>query len=101
MEAKSTHFAPLLFILAFLFLQAHSLSPDGQALLSLLSTADPYYKESSPILSSWNHATPTPCSWQGVTCSPQERVISLSLPNTFLNLSSLPSSLSSDRKSVV
>jgi hypothetical protein len=32
----------------------------------------------------------TPCSWQGVTCSPQSRVVSLSLPDTFLNLSSLP-----------
>ncbi|KAG8369269.1 hypothetical protein BUALT_Bualt15G0133900 [Buddleja alternifolia] len=74
----------------------NSLSPDGQALLSLLSVsssaADPY---SSPILSSWNPSNPTPCSWQGITCSPQQRVISLSIPNTFLNLSSIPSHISS------
>ncbi|ONM12155.1 hypothetical protein ZEAMMB73_Zm00001d001840 [Zea mays] len=35
----------------------------------------------------------TPFSWQGVTCSPQSRVVSLSLPDTFLNLSSLSPSL--------
>ncbi|CBI29365.3 unnamed protein product, partial [Vitis vinifera] len=72
-----------------------SLSPDGQALLSLLAAADPSSKSSSAVLSSWNPSSSTPCAWQGITCSPQDRVISLSLPNTFLNLSSLPSQLSS------
>ncbi|XP_062023465.1 LRR receptor-like serine/threonine-protein kinase RGI5 [Rosa rugosa] len=67
-----------------------SLSPDGQALLSLLPA-----KQSSSVLSSWNPSSQTPCSWQGITCSPQNRVISLSLPNVFLNLSSLPPQLSS------
>ncbi|CAI9763933.1 unnamed protein product [Fraxinus pennsylvanica] len=81
--------------LSFRTLLVNSLSPDGEALLSLLSAADPYYKKLSPILSSWNPSSLTPCSWQGITCSPQERVISLSLPNTFLNLSSLPLELSS------
>ncbi|KAF2291084.1 hypothetical protein GH714_019750 [Hevea brasiliensis] len=57
--------------------------------------ADPSAKASSSVLSSWNPSSLTPCSWQGITCSPQNRVISLSLPNTFLNLSSLPSELSS------
>ncbi|KAJ8770095.1 hypothetical protein K2173_011177 [Erythroxylum novogranatense] len=72
-----------------------SLSPDGQALLSLLSATDPSAKSSSSILSSWDPSSLTPCSWEGITCSAQSRVISLSLPNTFLNLSSLPSQLSS------
>ncbi|KAL0322847.1 UNVERIFIED_CONTAM: putative LRR receptor-like serine/threonine-protein kinase [Sesamum angustifolium] len=81
--------------LSFTALEVECLSSDGQALLSLLSAADPYYKKSSPVLSSWNPSNPTPCSWQGITCSPQERVISLSIPDTFLNLSSLPSDLSS------
>ncbi|XP_042494020.1 LRR receptor-like serine/threonine-protein kinase RGI5 [Macadamia integrifolia] len=71
-----------------------SLSPDGKALLSLLTSADAASISSSSILSSWNPSHSTPCSWQGVTCSPQDRVISLSLPNTFLNLSSLPPQLS-------
>ncbi|KAG2663011.1 hypothetical protein I3760_16G007600 [Carya illinoinensis] len=64
-----------------------------QALLSLLSAADPSAKASSYILSSWNPLSPTPCTWQGITCSPQNRVISLSLPDTFLNLSSQPPQL--------
>ncbi|CAL9771747.1 unnamed protein product [Musa acuminata subsp. burmannicoides] len=70
-----------------------SLSPDGKALLSLLAAAS---TSSSPgLLPSWDSSHPTPCSWQGVTCSPQGRVISLSLPNTFLNLTSIPPELSS------
>ncbi|XP_066378281.1 LRR receptor-like serine/threonine-protein kinase RGI5 [Miscanthus floridulus] len=64
---------------------AAALSPDGKALLSLLPGGAP-----SPVLPSWDPKAATPCSWQGVTCSPQSRVVSLSLPNTFLNLSSLP-----------
>lgn len=64
---------------------AAALSPDGKALLSLLPGAAP-----SPVLPSWDPRAATPCSWQGVTCSPQSRVVSLSLPDTFLNLSSLP-----------
>ncbi|KAI3465426.1 hypothetical protein Pfo_022089 [Paulownia fortunei] len=101
METKTSHFAPFFFMfflwfsLSFRALEVSSLSSDGQTLLSLLSAADPYYKKSSSVLSSWNPSSSTPCSWQGITCSPQERVISLSIPNTFLNLSSLPSELSS------
>ncbi|XP_066342258.1 LRR receptor-like serine/threonine-protein kinase RGI5 [Miscanthus floridulus] len=64
---------------------AAALSPDGKALLSLLPGGAP-----SPVLPSWDPKAATPCSWQGVTCSPQSQVVSLSLPNTFLNLSSLP-----------
>ncbi|GMN60556.1 hypothetical protein TIFTF001_029644 [Ficus carica] len=71
------------------------LSSDGEALLSLLSAADPSAKEPSSVLSSWSPTSSTPCSWQGITCSPQSKVISLSLPNVFLNLSSLPPQLSS------
>ncbi|CAL9061201.1 unnamed protein product, partial [Musa banksii] len=51
---------------------------------------------SSPgLLPSWDPSRPTPYSWQGVVCSPQSRVISLSLPNTFLNLTTIPPELSS------
>ncbi|CAN6686358.1 unnamed protein product [Malus baccata var. baccata] len=66
-----------------------SLSSDGQALLSLLP------EKQYSVLSSWDSSSETPCSWQGITCSPQNRVLSLSLPNIFLNLSSLPPHLSS------
>ncbi|KAL5975501.1 hypothetical protein ACLOJK_019823 [Asimina triloba] len=89
-ETAATISLLLIFSLATL---AFSLSPDGQALLSLLAAAD----VSSPasLLPSWNPSHPTPCQWQGVTCSPDGRVISLSLPHTFLNLTSLPPHLSS------
>lgn len=72
-----------------------SLSSDGQALLTLLSESDSYSKSRSSVLSSWNPSSETPCSWQGITCSPENRVISVSIPNTFLNLSSLPAQISS------
>ncbi|XP_028551927.1 probable LRR receptor-like serine/threonine-protein kinase At1g34110 isoform X2 [Dendrobium catenatum] len=73
----------------FFFIPSSSLSPDGEALLSLLPSLP------SPLLPSWSPSSSNPCSWQGITCSPSSKVISLSLPNTFLNLTSLPSSLSS------
>uniref|UniRef100_M8B9M9 non-specific serine/threonine protein kinase n=1 Tax=Aegilops tauschii TaxID=37682 RepID=M8B9M9_AEGTA len=78
-----------LLVTALVLRPAAALSPDGQALLSLLPTAP------SPVLPSWDPSAATPCSWQGVTCSPQSRVVSLSLPNTFLNLSTLPPPLAS------
>ncbi|KAE8668481.1 putative LRR receptor-like serine/threonine-protein kinase [Hibiscus syriacus] len=88
-----THLLFYLFLFRTVFVA--SLSPDGEALLSLLSAADPSAKASSSVLSSWNPKSPTPCFWKGITCSPQDRVISLSLPDAFLNLSSLPPQLSS------
>ncbi|CAL5048439.1 unnamed protein product [Urochloa decumbens] len=75
-------------IFAAAALPAAALSPDGKALLSLLPGGAP-----SPVLPSWDPKSSTPCSWQGVTCSPSSRVVSLSLPNTFLNLTSLPPTL--------
>ncbi|KAJ7973994.1 LRR receptor-like kinase [Quillaja saponaria] len=91
-------FFPLLFFFSMTMTNTvlvTSLSPDGHALLSLLSAGGPSAESSSSVLSTWNSSSQTPCSWKGITCSPQDRVISLSLPDTFLNLSSLPSQLSS------
>ncbi|KAF8648370.1 hypothetical protein HU200_064956 [Digitaria exilis] len=82
--------AALVIVLSVVAPPAAALSPDGKALLSLLPGAAP-----SPLLPSWDPKSSTPCSWQGVTCSPQSRVVSLSLPNTFLNLTSLPPPLAS------
>ncbi|XP_078431726.1 uncharacterized protein LOC144703434 [Wolffia australiana] len=70
-------------LLSLLSFSIAGLSPDGQALLSL----------SLPL--SWNPDDASPCAWRGVACSPDGHVTSLSLPSTFLNLSSLPASLSS------
>ncbi|GAY39716.1 hypothetical protein CUMW_046600 [Citrus unshiu] len=92
---KTLLFFSFLFLLTMSNTFVSSLSPDGEALLSLISAAGPSAKASSSILSSWNPSNLIPCSWQGITCSPQNRVISLSLPNTFLNLSALPPQLSS------
>ncbi|KAF2548322.1 hypothetical protein F2Q70_00022276 [Brassica cretica] len=71
-----------------------SLSSDGQALLSLKRQS---LSSSSSLFSSWDPQDKTPCSWYGITCSADNRVISVSIPDTFLNLSSIPdlSSLSS------
>lgn len=58
---------------------------------------DPLY-----VLANWNYSDQTPCSWNGVSCSPiaastnytEYRVTSLSLPNSQL-LGSIPSDLGS------
>ncbi|KAM1456849.1 hypothetical protein ACFX13_034945 [Malus domestica] len=93
MVQNTTHllfsFRLLIFITMTKISLITSLSSDGQALLSLLP------EKQYSVLSSWDSSSETPCSWQGITCSPQNRVISLSLPNIFLNLSSLPPHLSS------
>ncbi|CAN6442252.1 unnamed protein product [Victoria cruziana] len=88
----TTTFFPLMFLFFFCFLPTitTSLSPDGRALLSLLPTA----QLSDPVLTSWNPSQPTPCSWQGVTCSLDDRVTSLSIPSTFLN-ATIPTQLAS------
>ncbi|XP_042376613.1 LRR receptor-like serine/threonine-protein kinase RGI5 [Zingiber officinale] len=73
----------------FAFLTA-GLSPDGKALLALLPAGASHGWEPLP---SWNPSDPTPCAWRGVSCTPDGRVISLSLAHTFLNLTSLPPEL--------
>ncbi|KAK4354638.1 hypothetical protein RND71_026832 [Anisodus tanguticus] len=77
--------------------RALGISSQKSGSLVLPGPNDPYAKSSSSsfVLSSWNASSSTPCSWQGIYCSPQQRVISVSLPNIFLNLSYLPSELSS------
>ncbi|KAG6538838.1 hypothetical protein ZIOFF_003989 [Zingiber officinale] len=69
---------------------ASSLSPDERALVSLLVARSTSAGSPAP---SWNPSDPTPCSWSGVTCSPQGRVTSLSLADTFLNLTAIPPEL--------
>ncbi|CAN1220849.1 LRR receptor-like serine/threonine-protein kinase RGI5 [Linum grandiflorum] len=76
----------LVLIPVLLIVTVSSLSPEGEALLPLLSSSS-----SLP----WNLSDQTPCSWKGITCSSDKRVISLSLPDTFLNLTSIPSLISS------
>lgn len=69
---------------------AIGLNSDGTFLLSFK-----YSVLSDPLssLDSWNYLDPTPCSWNGVTCSDDDsRVVTLALPNSQL-LGSIPPDL--------
>uniref|UniRef100_A0A0E0QN58 Leucine-rich repeat-containing N-terminal plant-type domain-containing protein n=2 Tax=Oryza TaxID=4527 RepID=A0A0E0QN58_ORYRU len=61
---------------------------DGKALLPLLPAAAP-----SPVLPSWDPTAATPCSWVGVTCSPQSRVSLSWLPPQLRNLDRFDSNI--------
>ncbi|KHN19832.1 Putative LRR receptor-like serine/threonine-protein kinase [Glycine soja] len=71
--------------------QCCALSRDGVLLLSFKYAVlnDPLY-----ALANWNYSDETPCSWNGVSCSTENRVTSLFLPNSQL-LGSVPSDLGS------
>ncbi|XVE87062.1 hypothetical protein DITRI_Ditri18aG0086000 [Diplodiscus trichospermus] len=86
----------IVFIVAFIVVQAWGLNTDGILLLSFkyLILSDPLN-----VLQSWNYNDQTPCSWNGVTCGApagnskdSSRVTGLSLPNCQL-LGSIPSDL--------
>nr|QAS62456.1 LRR receptor-like kinase family protein [Sedum alfredii] len=97
-HALPTLFCFLMILTATSVVPVTSLSSDGLALLSLIQSNPQSSESQSPsssVLSTWNPSSSDPCSWKGVTCSAQNRVISLSISNTFLNLSSLPTTLSS------
>ncbi|KAF9621933.1 hypothetical protein IFM89_029153 [Coptis chinensis] len=70
-----------------------ALNPDGVLLLSFKNSvlSDPF-----SMLQNWNYNDETPCSWNGVLCTPVHtewsRVISLVLPNNQLS-GSIPSEL--------
>ena len=83
-------FLPLLFFLIILHVNpCFGLNKDGTLLLSLKYSVsnDPLF-----VFQSWNYSDNTPCSWKGVQCdvisvsynSSQNRVVSLSLPNSHL-----------------
>ncbi|KAG4930683.1 hypothetical protein GLYMA_17G167600v4 [Glycine max] len=71
--------------------QCCALSRDGVLLLSFKYAVlnDPLY-----VLANWNYSDETPCSWNGVSCSNENRVTSLLLPNSQF-LGSVPSDLGS------
>ncbi|KAL2903622.1 Receptor protein kinase-like protein ZAR1 [Bienertia sinuspersici] len=64
----------------------HSLTPDGLALLSLMSAVD-NSSSSSAVFSDWDENDPDPCGWTGVSCDrnssstpdPPPRVVGISL----------------------
>ncbi|CAL0312829.1 unnamed protein product [Lupinus luteus] len=87
------HFLLLLLPFLLTFNLSYALTKDGVLLLSFKYAvlSDPNY-----VLSNWNYNDTTPCSWNGVVCSPiltstntTPRVTSLSLPNSHL-IGSIP-----------
>ncbi|CAN8328279.1 unnamed protein product [Cochlearia groenlandica] len=89
MELISTVFF-FFFLLCFVF-GSYGLNSDGLVLMSFKSSVilDPLF-----MLHSWNHKHETPCSWRGVSCNNDSKVLTLSLPNSQL-LGSIPSDLGS------
>ncbi|KAL0726198.1 hypothetical protein Bca4012_022291 [Brassica carinata] len=96
MQLFSTLF--FLFLLCFV-LGSSGLNSDGLLLMNFKSSVlvDPL-----SLLQTWNHSHETPCSWRGVSCNNDSKVVNLSLPNSRLlgsihsDLGSLPSLQSLD-----
>lgn len=90
---KMTSFLSHLFfpfiILSLQFNQLVSLNSDGTFLLSLKYSI---LNDPLSVLTSWDYLDQTPCLWNGVVCSPDQRVITLALPGNQL-LGSIPSDL--------
>ncbi|XP_021750756.1 probable LRR receptor-like serine/threonine-protein kinase At4g37250 [Chenopodium quinoa] len=84
-------FSSLLFaiILSLQLDQLISLNTDGTFLLSLKYSI---LNDPLSVLDSWDYLDETPCTWSGVVCTPDQRVITLALPNSQL-LGSIPSDL--------
>ncbi|CAK8571014.1 unnamed protein product [Lathyrus sativus] len=82
-------------IITLLFLSiplTSSLSSDGLSLLALKAAID---VDPTGILNSWSDSVPTPCNWEGVSCTTtndQDRVTQLTLPSKSLS-GYLPSEL--------
>ncbi|ESQ53363.1 hypothetical protein EUTSA_v10024484mg [Eutrema salsugineum] len=86
MEIVSAFFFFFCFVLG-----STGLNSDGLHLMSFKSSVlvDPL-----SLLQTWNHSHQTPCSWSGVSCNNDSKVVTLSLPNSQL-LGSIPSDLGS------
>jgi hypothetical protein len=85
------HLAVLLLLLA----AADALTPDGSALLAFKAAV---LRDPDGVLTNWDAGDADPCAWNGVACSADRRVVSLSLPRKRLVAAlpaapALPSSL--------
>nr|BAF01034.1 hypothetical protein [Arabidopsis thaliana] len=81
-------FLILCFILTHFFAIATSLNDQGLALLSFKQSIQ---NQSDSVFTNWNSSDSNPCSWQGVTCNYDMRVVSIRLPNKRLSGSLDPS----------
>ncbi|CAE6004105.1 unnamed protein product [Arabidopsis arenosa] len=81
--------SPIFFFFSSLFLVSSALNSDGVLLMSFKYSVllDPL-----SLLQSWNYDHDNPCSWRGVLCNNDSRVVTLSLPNSNL-VGSIPSDL--------
>ncbi|KAL1190463.1 putative LRR receptor-like serine/threonine-protein kinase [Cardamine amara subsp. amara] len=81
----------LLFFFLCSVLSSSGLNSDGLVLMKLKSSVlvDPL-----SLLQTWSYNNDTPCSWRGVSCNNDSKIVTLSLPNSQL-LGSIPSDLDS------
>ncbi|CAH2065743.1 unnamed protein product [Thlaspi arvense] len=84
--------AQLFFILCFILTHfipiATSLNDQGLALLSFKQSLQ---NQKDSVFSNWNSSDSNPCSWQGITCNDDLRVVSVRLPSKGLSGSLNPS----------
>ncbi|KAL1192375.1 putative inactive leucine-rich repeat receptor-like protein kinase [Cardamine amara subsp. amara] len=81
-------FLILCFILTHFFAIATSLNDQGLALLSFKQSL---LNQNDSVFTNWNFSDSNPCSWLGITCNADLRVISIRLPNKRLSGSLHPS----------
>lgn len=81
-------FLILCFILTHFFAIATSLNDQGLALLSFKQSLQ---NQRDSVFTNWNSSDSIPCSWQGITCNDDLRVVSIRLPNKRLSGSLHPS----------
>ncbi|CAA0397774.1 unnamed protein product [Arabidopsis thaliana] len=84
----------LISVIFFFFcsvLSSSALNSDGLVLMKFKSSVlvDPL-----SLLQTWNYKHESPCSWRGISCNNDSKVLTLSLPNSQL-LGSIPSDLGS------
>lgn len=70
----------LVFLFSYFVTLVAALNDEGLALLSFRQSIN-----AETYLTNWNSTDLSPCSWHGVTCNAQEKVISLTIPNNKLS----------------
>ncbi|KFK32754.1 hypothetical protein AALP_AA6G284500 [Arabis alpina] len=86
---KTKLVSPIFFFFSCLVLVSSGLNSDGVLLMSFKYSVlhDPLFS-----LQSWTYDHDNPCSWRGILCNNNSRVVTLSLPNSNL-VGSIPSDL--------
>ncbi|KAF8113640.1 hypothetical protein N665_0047s0046 [Sinapis alba] len=82
-------FLILCFFLTLFISMANSLNDQGLALLSFTQALQK--TKDNSVFTNWNSSDLNPCSWQGIACNDDMRVVSIRLPNKNLSGSLHPS----------